>query len=233
MRRVLARASVIGLIASAVGLFTTTAYGQDPEPAPPQEAPRITTVQRQRPWTGLAIGLGAEKVITTNGDLSNPLPFRFLFRTPAQSGWAISPMMGWFGSDVDADVFGHPGSRLGKLSVRPVLVGVRRTWVGKELSYDVALAAGPSFNGFKLAAGASPLAGLGSTIVSTDANVSFAWRVQGTAWRDITDKVALRASVAYAWNRPEITFTSGSSNRRVTQNANSIQIAVGAAYRIF
>jgi hypothetical protein len=121
---------------------------------------------------------------------------------------------------------------LGELVVRPVLVGVRRTWVRDAMSYDVALAAGPSFNSFKTADGAGALLGLGNSVES-DANVSFAWRLQGTTWHDFTDKIAVRGSIAYVWNRPEVTFTSGGTGRRVDSNATSVQLGFGVVYRIF
>lgn len=216
-------------------LWSWPAVAQDPAPAtpPPPEAPKITKVERQRFWTGLAVGAGWEKVFTTAGHVSNPIPFRALFRTPSKSGWAITPLFGWFKSDVDAVVLGRPTTPMGQLTVRPVLVGVRRTWVRHPLSYDVALGAGPSFNSFKVADEIKPELALGSGAITGDANISFAWRLQGSVWHDFNDKVAIRGSVAYAWCQPEITFRSGASGRRVTENANAVMIGAGLVYRIF
>lgn len=216
-------------------LWSAPARAQETPPPdpPPQEAPKITSVQRQRFWTGLSVGVGWEKVVTTSGHASNPFPYRFLFRNPSKSGWAITPMFGWFGSEIDAVAFGRPETSLGKLTVRPVMVGVRRTWVRHPMSYDVAAVAGPSFNSFKVADEARPLLGLGSGSVSSDANVSFAWRLQVSTWHDFTERVAIRGSVAYAWNQTEITFNGGTSGRRISQNANSAQVGFGVVYRIF
>lgn len=226
------RTTLVELLILLAG-FAATAAAQEPPPPPPeQEAPKITSVQRQRFWTGLSLGVGWEKVVTTSDRVSNPFPYRFLFRNPARSGWAITPMFGWFGSDVDAGGIGRPDAPLGELVVRPVMVGVRRTWVRDPMSYDVALAAGPSFNSFKTADGAAALLGLGSS-VSSDANVSFAWRLQGTAWHDFTDKIAVRGSIAYVWNQPEVTFTSGGLGRRVESDATSVQFGFGLVYRLF
>jgi hypothetical protein len=122
---------------------------------------------------------------------------------------------------------------MGKLTVRPVLVGVRRTWVSHPLSFDLAGGAGPSFNSFTPDAAARPLLGLGVGELSADANVSLAWRVQFSTWHDFTDRFAIRGSIAYAANQAEITFTSGAAGRRLSQNANSFQIGFGAAYRLF
>lgn len=225
---------LLGTAACLALLSASPARAQDTPPdPPPQEAPKISSVQRQRPWTGLSIGAGWEKVMTTSGHASNPFPYRFLFRTPSRSGWAITPMFGWFSSDIDAVPLGSPTTPMGKLTVRPVLGGVRRTWVRHPLSFDLAAAAGPSFNSFKVADEARPLLGLGSGAASSSANVSFAWRVQVSTWHDFTERFALRGSIAYAANQAEITFTSGTAGRRVSQNANSFQIGIGAAYRLF
>jgi len=221
------------VVAVVLAGIASTARAQEPPPPPPeQEAPKITSVQRQRFWTGLSLGVGWEKVVTTSSGVSNPFPYRFLFRNPARSGWAITPMFGWFGTDVDATAISRPNVPLGELVVRPIMVGVRRTWVRDPMSYDVALAAGPSFNSFKSADGAGPLLGLGNT-VSSDANVSLAWRLQGTAWHDFTEKIAVRGSIAYVWNRPEVTFTSGNISRRIESDATSVQFGFGIVYRLF
>lgn len=208
-----------------------TALAQEP-PRDPQEAPKITTVQRQRFWTGLSVGAGWDKVITTSGRASNPFPYRFLFRTPSQSGWAVTPLFGWFSSDIDAVALGRAQMPMGELTVRPILAGLRRTWVRHPLSVDVAAAAGPSFNSFKLSDESRLLLG-GSGKVSSDADVSFAWRIQASAWHDFTDRLALRGAVSYAWNRPDVTIEIGPTGRRFNENANSIQVGVGVAYRIF
>lgn len=211
------------------------AWAQQTPPAEPtpQEAPKISSVPRQRFWTGLSVGVGWEKVVTTSGHASNPFPYRFLFRNPSKSGWAITPMFGWFGSDVDAGAFGREQTPLGRLTVRPVLVGVRRTWVFHPMSYDVAAVAGPSFNSFRVADEARPLVGVGSGSVTSDANVSLSWRLQASTWHDFNEKVAIRGSIAYAWNQVEVTFNGNASGRRITQNANSVQLGFGVVYRIF
>ena len=226
---------MLGTAACLALLSASPARAQEtpPDPPPQSEAPPISSVQRQRPWTGLSVGIGWEKVMTTSGHASNPFPYRFLFRTPSKSGWAITPFFGWFSSDIDAVPLGRPTTPMGKLTVRPVLVGVRRTWVNHPLSFDVAGGAGPSFNSFKADPALRPLLGLGAGEISADANVSLAWRVQFSTWHDFTDRFAIRGSIAYAANQAEITFTSGTAGRRVSQNANSFQFGIGAAYRLF
>jgi hypothetical protein len=222
-------------VAMAWLLGGSPALAQDtpPEP-PPQQAPAPAEVPRQRFWTGLSVGVGWEKVFTTSGQASNPFPYRFLFRNPTKSGWAITPMFGWFSSDIDAVAFERPEAALGRMTVRPILVGVRRTWVLHPMSYDVAAVAGPSFNSFKLDAEAGPLVGAGSGSVTSDANVSLSWRLQASTWHDFNDKVAIRGSIAYAWNQVEVTFDGAASDRhRITQNANSVQLGFGVVYRIF
>ncbi len=215
-------------------LSCTPLRAQDTPPdPPPQDAPKITSVQRQRFWTGLSLGLGWEKVVTTSGHASNPFPYRFLFRNPSKSGWAVTPMFGWFGSDIDAVALGRPQASLGRLTVRPVLVGVRRTWVLEPMSYDVALAAGPSFNSFEVADDVGPLLGVNRGSVTADANVSFAWRLQGSTWYDFNDRVAVRGSIAYARNQVEVAFDTSTTSRRLEQNANSVQFGFGLVYRIF
>jgi hypothetical protein len=221
------------LVACALWSVPVGAQETEPPDPAPQEAPKITSVQRQRFWTGLSVGVGWEKVVTTSGHASNPFPYRFLFRNPSKSGWAFTPMFGWFGTDIDAVAVGSPHTPLGKLTVRPVMVGVRRTWARRPMSYDLAAVAGPSFNSFKVADAAQPLLGLGSGRVSSDANVSFAWRIQASTWHDITDRVAVRGSIAYVWNQAEITFDGGTSGRRISQSANSAQFGFGVVYRIF
>ena len=116
-----------------------------------------------------------------------------------------------------------PHTPMGKLTVRPVLVGVRRTWVRDPLSFDVAGAAGPSFNSFEIAPEARPFVDGGSGSVSADANVSFAWRLQLSTWHDFNERFAIRGALSYAYAQPEITFTS-----RHSRPANLAERQLGA-----
>jgi hypothetical protein len=226
--------AVLGLVAllACASPVLAQPIPTDP-PVPLPDAPKIEAKEPPRPWIGVSLGLGWEKVITTSGHASNPLPFRFLFRTPLRTGWSPAPMFGWFRSELDAVELGSPRTPMGRLTVRPVLMGIRYTWVRDDLSWDVAGAAGVSFNGFRPSAAVGPVLGIGTGTVETDANTSFAWRLQASAWHDFTDRLAVRGSLAYAWCRPEITFTSRSSSRRISENANSIQLGAGIVYRLF
>jgi hypothetical protein len=228
MRRVLP--GVVLWLACAAPAFAQPIPTDPPVPAPvairAEPAPK-------RPWVGVSVGVGWEKVMTTSGHASNPFPYRFLFRTPLKTGWSPAPMFGWFRSELDAVAFGAPETPMGRVTVRPVLMGIRHTWVRDTLSYDVAAAAGASFNGFSVNDAVRPLLGLGPGAIDADANISPAWRLQLSAWHDFTDRVAIRGSLAFAWTRPEITFTSGASGRRISENANSFQFGAGVVYRLF
>jgi hypothetical protein len=130
---------------------------------PPVPAPVAIRAEpgQKRPWVGVSVGVGWEKVMTTSGHASNPFPYRFLFRTPLKTGWSPAPMFGWFRSELDAVALGAPDTPMGRVTVRPVLMGIRHTWVRDTLSYDVAAAAGASFNGFSVNDAVRPLLGLG------------------------------------------------------------------------
>lgn len=225
----------VAVLVAACLCSTAQARAQERPPEPPAGEPTIQAdaPPDRRPWIGISIGAGWEKVFTTDGTASNPIPFRFVFRTPLKEGWSVAPMLGWFTSDLDASSLANPQIALGELRVRPILIGARHTWIRGKVSYDVAGAAGVSINSFDLSDAARPLVGIGSGPVTAEANVSPAWRLQLSSWYDFTERVALRGSLAYAWVEPEITFRSGASGRRVKQSANSVQVGASIVYRLF
>ena len=226
-------------VTAAIAMALLLVAGQALARQAPSDPPPIDATQPQdasaprRPWLGVSVGAGWEKVFTTSGSATNPIPFRFVFRTPLKEGWSIAPMLGWFTTDLDATPLSASRARLGELRVRPILMGARYTWIRGQLSYDVAGAAGFSINSFDLFEGAGRLAGLGSGPVRAEANTSPAWRLQVSSWYDFTERVALRGSLAYAWVEPEITFSAGGSGRRISQSANSVQLGAGIVYRLF
>lgn len=222
------------LLPLLLALVAPVTRAQEPPPPDPVAAqdPSGPAKKPFRPWVGVSVGVGWDKVFTRSGSASNPLPFRFAFRTPLRQGWSIAPMFGWFTSDIDAASLASPRAELGELRVRPILMGARYTWIRGQVSWDVAGAAGVSVNSFDLADGAQPLLGLAGP-VSADANVSPAWRLQFSSWYDFSERVALRGAIAYAWVEPEITFRSGATGRRITQSASSVQLGASVVYRLF
>ena len=192
------RASALGRAGSRAG----HAAARSAAPGGPEDH----AVERQRFWTGLSVGVGWEKVVTTSGHASNPFPYRFLFRTPRRAG-GRSRRCSAGSAATSTRSPSAATAPLGKLTVRPVMVGIRRTWVRDTMSYDSRRVAGPSFNSFKL----SPrrrdhCSDWAPAASSSDANVSFAWRLQASTWHDFTDRVAIRGPCRYAWNQAEVTF---------------------------
>lgn len=214
-------------VAGAAALWTMTAHAQEPVDPPAAEAQA-----RSRPLRGLAVGVGLDKIATTSARASNPWAGRFAYRLPPIDGWAPALIFGWFDTEIDGTQFGRD-EHIGQLQVRPVMAGVRYTWLRDPWSHDVAAAAGVSFSDFDLDGDVAARLGAESGRILADASTSVAYKVQATTWYDLTDRVAIRGAVGVFVCRPQVTVTSGGTSRRFTQPATSLQLGASIVYRIF
>lgn len=228
------RGPLLMLAACAVVLgCAAPAIAQTPPPGPKLAAPvQVATPPPARRGFTVAVGPGLDKIITTSGQASNPWVWRFAFRLPQREGWSPAMIFGWFDTTVDGAQFG-PEQAIGQLQIRPVMGGVRYTWIRDAWSYDVAAAAGPSFSGFDLAGSVARTLPRTTGAIRADANTSPAFTVQGSAWYDVTDKVAVRGSIGWFMCRPDVTVTASGVSRRFSQSANALQLGASVVYRIF
>lgn len=216
----------LALLLVLLGLAVVPVAAQDAEPT------RIEA--SDRPFElGIAIGPGLNLIHTTSGDASTVWVPRFAFRFfPNRAGWSPASNFGWFNTSLHGEQFGGGRRPIGELQVRPIMGGVRYTWIRDQLSYDVAATAGFSFTDFDLDGAVAKSLGVPDPI-KAEANTAFATKLQGGVWYDYTDRVSFRATVALFRCTPEVTVSGVGYTRSFQQSANALELGVSVVYRIF
>jgi hypothetical protein len=147
-------------------------------------------------------------------------------------GWNIG--FNWFKADVTYDVAGQQ-TRVGRLLVRPLMLGVNYTRQYSRFSLTGSLVAGRAFNGLRdTGAAADLLAAAGQPGSTFDVTDCFAYRPSFSVWWELGNRFGLLTSLSYFSSRPEIvtrTPTAGVLRRTVDVSAPMVTIGIG--YGVF
>ena len=149
-----------------------------------------------------------------------------------KEGWNFKFGLGWFSTELTGRV-GEQTMTLGKLNVRPVMVGYGYTRIlnkRTKLSANV-------FGGYALTSlslrdetDAAYRVRFG-TAPSTDTGNAFVAKPELSLWYDLSPKVGLNMNVGYMFARPDVPTGLGAERQRV--NADRFSVRMGIAYSIF
>ncbi|MPZ20900.1 MAG: hypothetical protein GEV06_23810 [Luteitalea sp.] len=148
-----------------------------------------------------------------------------------RDGWGPAFGLGWFRTDITADVFGQ-GYEAGNLRVRPYLVGLGYGVTRGRVRYEGSLVAGLAINHFGLSHESEQALRARDLPVDGDASNSLAVRPGFSVWIYVTPRLALRWHANYLMTRPDLTIGSGPGSHRFRQSANALTFGAGFAYLI-
>lgn len=148
-----------------------------------------------------------------------------------RDGWGPSFGLGWFRTDITADVFGQR-QEAGNLRVRPFLVGVGYGVTRGRVRYEGSLVAGLAINHFGLSHESEEALRARDMPVDADASNSLAVRPGFSVWVYVTPRLALRWHANYLMTRPEVTIGRGIGAHEFRQSANAFTFGAGFAYLI-
>jgi hypothetical protein len=149
-----------------------------------------------------------------------------------RDGWGPALGLGWFRTDVTADVFGQR-HEAGNLRVRPFLAGIGYGITRGRVRYEGSLVAGLAINHFGLSHESEQALRARGLAVDADASNSLAVRPGVSVWVYMTPRFALRWHANYVITRPEVTIGSGAEAHQFHQSANAFTFGAGFAYLIY
>lgn len=156
-----------------------------------------------------------------------------LLRLRGDEGLNTAIGFNWFSTNVSTTVGGQD-VRLGRLDVKPLMVGVSLGRQYGRVMPEVMLEAGYAFNRLRPASRAkAAYAAAGAGEAAFHADDCFAWRGIAGVWLDMGRRVGLRLSVGYLGVRPAVTATTSAGSRRETYDLGSVVTTVGLVYTIF
>ena len=147
-------------------------------------------------------------------------------------GWAYS-FFSWFDTNLDARPT-IPGELLGRLRMRPVMVGYGYKWPRGRYTITAGILAGYSFNSFDLDGSARTAYVLkGAANIRSDVSNSFAVKPEVEVWYDVSPRIGIKLSGGYLISRPTIAVTSTLGRDVRPVRADTILVTISAVYSIF
>jgi len=178
---------------------------------------------------GLALSVKSPTTRTADADVGPAA----VLRLKGDAGLGPSIGFSWFSTRVTTSVDGRDVP-LGRLDIKPVMVGLSCGWQISRFRPEVSLEGGVTFTRVRGTGALKEAYGrAGATNVAVSVSNPFAWRALLSGWYDIGSRYALTASVGYLGVRPTITTTSSAGTRRESIGLGSIVTSVGFAYAIF
>lgn len=189
-----------------------------------------------RAQSDASVALGLSFAVTNPADASAETASRprllLRLRTPPGLGSTIG--FNWFSSAVRTTIGGQE-TDLGRIGVRPVMVGPAYTVEHGRVTAVFSLQAGYAFTNIRDTGSAKreyqKLLGPGP--VGIKAENAFAWCPNASLWLDLSSRYGLMVSVGYLGVRPTIATTSSLGTVKKTVDLGSIVTSVGIAYAIF
>jgi hypothetical protein len=178
---------------------------------------------------GLALSVKSPTTRAADADVGPAV----VLRLKGDAGLGPSIGFSWFSTRVMTSVDGREVP-LGRLDIKPVMVGLSYGWQLARFRPEVSLEGGLTFTRVRGTGALQEAYGRsGVTNVGVSVSNPFAWRALLTGWYDIGSRYALTASVGYLGVSPTITTTSSAGVRRERIGLGSLVTSVGFAYRVF
>ncbi len=151
-----------------------------------------------------------------------------------ETRWAWHWGLNWFTTDLDGTV-GGSSVELGKLHVRPIMVGYGYTRVFGRTAVTADVLAGYAFTSITLTPQASDAYRdrLGARSITADTTNALTAMPEVSVWFDMSRKIGINVTAGYGIARPRLTVhsTLGEDTRNV--RADMFVLKIGAVYSIF
>jgi hypothetical protein len=153
-----------------------------------------------------------------------------------KTGAGFGPTIGfdWYAVGVET-VAGGQRVYLGRVRVRPVMVGVAYNWNRGKYWLSASAVGGYAFARLTVNDQARPAirAGLGTNFLSFDAGNSFVWRPQLGMWYDADARVGITASIAYIGVQPTLRIATDTGVQQTRLHAACTVLTFGLVFSVF
>lgn len=170
-----------------------------------------------------AVVLGGSVSISASNDktVQTPLGFSVVLRLRHLSGPGGTIGFNWLNAPLKSE--GENGQAIGRLLVRPIMVGPAYTRQYARFALTGSFVAGYAFNGLRR------ITGPANYRVSN----SFACRPSVSIWWELGNRWGFLSSLSYLVTRPELTTTTAAGSTRRTLNLNAPSVTFGIGYGVF
>lgn len=194
------------------------------EPSGSVEPPGPDPDEIDPPPDLLALGLAGGWSVPRLEALKTRVAISPLIKFGSGSGFGPAIGFDWFHADLES---AGGSAILTRVHVKPVMAGVGYTFVGDRFSLTPSVVAGFAFNSLTVKE-TGAVQGL-----PVEVRNSFAWRVGGSYWYDVTRRVAVNGSVGYLMTGFRLTVLADQRLERRRASGDTTIAHAGVAYRLF
>jgi opacity protein-like surface antigen len=180
-----------------------------------------------------SVGFAAGHLFTLDGDATDSTAFSPLFRFGTRSGFGPAFGLGWFTTELPADVPGFEGP-FANIDVRPIMGGLEYTIRRGRWSYEVGATLGYTFNkGALLPEAERYLASRGWSNAQVDVANSLALRPRARVYYDTPSRITLVGGAGVTFLDADVTIRSETDSLRINRNLSSLSVEAGIMVALF
>jgi len=147
-------------------------------------------------------------------------------------GWAYS-FFGWFDTDIEQPRV-VSSSNLGRLRVRPIMLGYGYTKLRGRAAFTSDLVAGYALNSFRLDPSTiATYQARGASDVHGEATNTFVVKPELTLWYDLNRRIGIKMDGGYLIVRPSATIVTTLGRDTQSIRADTFLLTFSAVYSIF
>jgi hypothetical protein len=146
-------------------------------------------------------------------------------------GWAYS-FFGWFDTDLQQSSLASATS-LGRLRVRPIMLGYGYTWIRGRAAVTADLVGGFALNSFRIDPSVvADYQQRGASNIRGEATNTFVVKPELTVWYDLNRRIGIKLNGGYLVSRPSVTVASTLGRDTRSIRADTFLITFGVVYSI-
>jgi len=152
----------------------------------------------------------------------------------SKEGWKFKYGLSWYRAEIDRDIGGEVLA-MGRLRVRPIMVGYGYTHMMGRTSISGNVLGGYSFNSFTAhdTAVSALRSSLAASTIVTDVSNAFVLKPEVSVWRNVSEKVGINFNVGYVVSRPYMTLEADGVRDRRRLRADAMSVSMGIVYSVF
>lgn len=181
----------------------------------------------------ITVGVAVSTVRPAAAGLKTKTSLTPTFGRVPSSGWGVAVAFHWFDTDADARVVGGAGP-LGRITVRPLMLGIGYTAVFDRLSVSPSFVAGPALNTVVISSEARERFEVtGTTFQKKVGTISLATRPGVGFTYALKPRLGLTAFGGYIVNRPNVALRTPDGERSHRWRTDGVLLSTGIVVTVF
>ena len=179
------------------------------------------------------VGVGVSSTFPSSSDLESGLSIGYSIGTVPKEGWGLAWAFNWYGADVKGEAVGTQG-KFGRLSVRPIMIGVGYTHAAGRFTVSPNVVLGPALNTLRIDSAQRPSFALeGDDFDRKGGTWSLAVRPAVTVNYALTSRFGLSGTAGYVFNKSTFDLGTPAGSLEKEFDSNAFNVRAGVILSLF